>query len=102
MMLNPTPDERLRDARALLTARGELNLQGQWRRPTRNAAAAGQRLSELRHTMSEERRARLAGLETQAAPRSATTPSVNWQYDPQGRLRPVCWEAGQVVVRRAR
>jgi hypothetical protein len=64
-------------------------------------AAARRRLAEIRAEQTADRRQRLARLTTEVAPPS-TTPSVGLRIDPQGRVRLICWEVGQVVVRPAR
>jgi hypothetical protein len=94
-------DKLLLEARQLLRQRGELTADGFLRRPIRTAADARRRLAEIGTEQSDDRRRRLARLIAEVAPPAATG-SVGLRRDPQGRLRLVSWDVGQVVVRPAR
>jgi hypothetical protein len=89
---------KLQEARLLLASRGELDARGQLRRPIRTAADARRRLDEIRAEVNTDRRRRLAALEAEVTPRGSGG-SVGLRLDPQGRLRPVTWETGEVLVR---
>lgn len=57
------------------------------------------RLEALREELNVDRRRRLAALAVEVTPRRSGG-SVGLRLDPQGRLRPVTWETGEVLVRR--
>jgi hypothetical protein len=90
-------DEKLRAARQLLAARGELDAGGRWRRSIRSGAEARQRLAAVEAELAADRRQRLARLTTELAPAPAP-PSPGWRHDLQGRVRLNCWEAGPVFA----
>jgi hypothetical protein len=94
-------DPKLQSARDLLKAHGLLDSRGRYRPPTRTSADAQRRLRQIEEDIAapERRRDHLAALEAEmaAAPPRANS-SVGWRRDPQGRLRPVCWETGPVVT----
>ncbi len=91
--------ELLREARQLLAARGELDARGRLRRHTRTAADARRRLVQLQVELAANRRRRLLTLKAELLVHPVTpASSIGWRRDPQGRLRPISWETGSVVV----